>query len=328
MRNLAPLLALVVVVGWLSMAGAGPTQEDEREPLPLETVEAVSCTECHRGIALEWAESMHAKAWIDPIYQKSVKKKRRPESCYGCHIPEPLHQGELGRKPKPRSEASEPLVHGVSCNTCHLGPEGEILGPFGAENEAHRSVQSPSFLGAGRDQLCSSCHSTNIGPVIGVAKDFASTRQADKGRSCVGCHMSFELRKIADSDPNGPDIERKGRSHRINGPSDPEFLQRAFQLSANSAEGRVRVTIANGAGHRVPGLIGRRFELTARLLDAEGAELATREATFDTFSFLDVTRPFEWVFEGAGAAVHVTGLHFPTEDARPIPFLDERLAIE
>ena len=328
MRTLAALLALIA--GLLSIAGAGSGSigNDGSETLPLATVEAMSCTECHRGIALEWADSMHAKAWIDPIYQKSVKKKRRPSSCYGCHIPEPLHQGDLTRKPKPRSEASEPLEHGISCNSCHLGPEGQILGPFGAETEAHRSVQSPSFLGAGRDQLCASCHRTNIGPVIGVAKDFESSRQADLDRSCVGCHMDFEMRDIADSDPNGPKIERKGRSHRINGPSDPEFLKRAFQLSAHLAEGRARVTVANGAGHRVPGLIGRRFELTARLLDEEGEEIAIQEATFDTFSYLDVTKPFEWVFEGAGAAVHVTGAHFPTEDARPIPFLAERLAIE
>ncbi len=326
MRN--PIDVLIALAAVLILAATGVGREDEPASLPLATVEAVSCTECHRAIALEWADSLHARAWVDPIYQKAVKKKRRPSSCYGCHIPLPLHSGDLAKKPKPRSAESEPLEHGISCRSCHEGPDGEILGPFGAETEAHRSVQSPSFVGAGRDQLCASCHRTNIGPVIGVAKDFESTRQADRDRSCVGCHMSFEIRELAESDPNGPKIERKGRNHRINGPSDPEFLERAFQLSLEAEEGALRLRIANGAGHRVPGLIGRRFELTGRLLDEEGQELASQTATFDTFSYLDVTKPFEWVFKGTGAVLTVTGLHFPTEKSRPIPFLNERFEIE
>ena len=37
--------------------------------------------------------------------------------------------------------------------------------------------------------MCSVCHSTNIGPVVGIAKDFETSKQAERGRSCIGCHM-------------------------------------------------------------------------------------------------------------------------------------------
>ena len=318
------IFALSVGLG-LSLSFSRADDDPMDEPLPLEKVEEIGCVECHREIALEWADTMHAKAWIDPIYQKSVKSKRRPGSCYGCHVPLPLHLGKLDRKPKARTEELEAFDHGISCVTCHAGPDDTILGPFGAATEAHVSVQSELFESPGRDRLCSSCHRTNIGPVIGVAKDFEATGQADKGRSCVGCHMDVSIRKIADYDQNEPLMERKGRSHRINGPSDPEFLERAFQLSLSHAKQRTTLSIANGAGHRVPALVGRSFELTAVLLDAEGTEIERQEIAFDNYSFLDVSQPYLLRFKRQGTAVRVTAQHLARIGAEPVSFLDQRV---
>ncbi|MFT7663745.1 MAG: hypothetical protein ACI87A_001972, partial [Planctomycetota bacterium] len=246
-------------------------------------------------------------------------------SCYGCHIPLPLHLGNLDRKPKARTEEVEPFDHGISCKTCHEGPDGTILGPFGAATDAHVSTKSDLFESPGVDRLCSSCHRTNIGPVIGVAKDFDSTEQAEKGRSCVGCHMSVSYRKIAEYDSKEPLFERKGRSHRINGPSDPEFLERAFQFSISHAKDRTTLSIANGAGHRVPALVGRSFELTAVLFDAADKEIERQEIKFDHYSFLDVSQPYQLKFKRQGVAVLVTAQHFARIGAKPVDFINERV---
>ena len=46
--------------------------------------------------------------------------------------------------------------------------------------------------------------------------------------------------------------------------------------------GRTILTPANGAGHRVPGLVGRSFAFTARLLGSEGDVVAEAELVLDT----------------------------------------------
>ncbi len=306
-------------------------------------VEAVSCTECHRAIAEEWAETLHALAWVDPHYRAALAETRRPEGCHGCHIPMPLHASGVPSKPPPRTADVEPLELGVTCNTCHAGPSDAadsekgpvilgpvILGPWGAATDAHRSLKSPSFEGVGRDALCSACHATSIGPVIGIARDFAEAELAASGKSCVGCHMSVEFRPAAISPEGVASEERLVRSHRINGPWDPEFLAGAFELSARAADGRTTVSVANQAGHRVPGLTLRAFRLEARLLDAEGEIVAQGELVIDSRAHLPVEGTRELVLAGdaeEGSVVEVVFLHLAPGVPEPIRFLETRLDV-
>ena len=77
-------------------------------------------------------------------------------------------------------------------------------------------------------ELCAVCHKTNIGPVVGIAKDYFASKQAERGRTCVGCHMAKVERAWADGE--GVPV-RVGRSHAIQTPRDPSFLRQAFALS-------------------------------------------------------------------------------------------------
>ncbi len=287
-------------------------------PARVEGLERYACAGCHREVAEEWAISAHGLAWVDEAYRAELEDKKRPELCYGCHAPEPLLAGVLGGKPDTRDAARE---LGVNCESCHQDESGAMLGPRGTSVEAHASKRSEHMLVPGSDALCSACHATNIGPVIGIAKDFAAAGLAARGLSCVGCHMAPLERSWAEGAP-----ARAGRSHALQTPRDPAFLRLAFELSLATVEGCSRVVIRNQAGHRVPGLVGRALVFQAELLDADGVVLERRELTIDERAYLPVEGTREIRFTRPGASVRLKGLHRDPRAPTPVTFLDETLA--
>ncbi len=235
---------------------------------------AVTCGKCHTEIYGEWKDRAHAQAWTDPIYQDALKDKKRPELCYPCHIPTSVLD-RLGSKPSTRDDLRE---EGVTCVSCHK-KEQAMHGPFGAKTDAHPSEKDPAFTEQGSTALCASCHSTKIGPVLPVAKDFEEAKLADKGKSCVGCHMAEIERHMAVSMVTGTPTgeKRKGRKHDILGPNDPEFCAKAFKLGARTDGKDIVLTIENEAGHRVPGLTLRKFVVVVRCLDGNKKEIGAAE---------------------------------------------------
>lgn len=288
-------------------------------------VDGISCTRCHQEIAQEWSQTLHALAWLSEPYQEEIADKQRPQGCWGCHIPEALHRegGEIGQKPPARADQRE---LGIWCETCHLGPDGSILGPYGAPTDAHRSVKHENFVDGGSVALCSSCHSTNIGPVIGIAKDFASSNKAAKELSCVGCHMQPVERPIANPTEAGQPAypPRKGRSHALQTPRDPRFLAQAFALDARVEGGKTIVRVANRAGHRVPGLLGREmhFAIEGR---AGSAALAPARIDIDHRAFLPVDGVKEVALDGAADSVRVVATHEDPRLDEPVQFLEVEL---
>lgn len=334
---------LAAVLGLLALAqGAG--RQDQRAPLVLATPAPVadgvplevegwssmSCARCHEEIAREWAGTRHALAWVDPHYQQALAKMRRPQSCHSCHIPAPVHTAEAlagGALPSQPSARERRLHHGVDCRACHEGPEGEVLGPRGAPTYAHESLRSASFTEEGASRLCTVCHATHIGPVVGVAKDFHAAGLAAQGRSCVGCHMAPVERPAAhDPDEDGPGPVRQGRSHALQTPRDPAFLRQAFGLSARRAGGRTLVRVENLAGHRVPGLEGREIELVATAFDPASDARAEARFVLTKERYLPLEEPLELALELRAARVHVRGLHRAPGFEAPVEFLAVELA--
>ena len=337
-RLALPLLLLSGAALAASPRLSGPDEISEAieaalaEPAPaaaagigvLDRLDELSCAECHAEIAEEWATTSHAQAWVHESYQEALSSKRRPQSCHGCHIPEPMHLGRMGRKPAPRPEETEDHHFGISCRSCHEGADGVILGPWGAEQDAHASAQGDSFVdAAAANQLCISCHRTTIGPVIGIAKSFEITGQEGKGRSCVGCHMRAVERPIATRD-GAPTEPRPGRSHRLQTPRDPGFLALAFGREAAATEGGARMSLTNHTGHNLPGLVDRVLTFTAEALDAEGGVLASGELVLTTREYLPVDESISIDLEARGIhALRLRGEHeLPGHDGA-IVFLDE-----
>jgi hypothetical protein len=299
-----------------------PAPEDNGVLGPLEGWEQHECTECHREVTREWASTLHALAWEDEHYQKDIKKVRRKKSCYGCHIPEPLH-GFAGFIPNP-DPRDDLRVHGIDCAACHEGEDGQMLGPWGIETEAHASEMNESFTAAGANRLCIACHATNIGPVIGVAKDFNETQVAKDGGSCIGCHMApVERAHALDGETGEAAPVRKGRSHELQTPRDPAFLRQAIGIEAMVRDGLTVVSITNRTGHRVPGLSQRTLELRIKLQDESGKTRAEVRHTIDKRRYLPVDEALEIEIDGVGAKVHIQGDHDAPGYRRPVRFLDE-----
>lgn len=314
---------------------APPQPIDEELPRELLRWREHACVECHEAQAQEWAKSLHALAWIDPRYREELADKKRPESCHGCHIPLPVHEQDLAQKPAPRypspaKDASTELAardahFGVDCYACHESKAGMMLGPYGIPTEAHLSEKSASFLPEGQSRLCITCHATSIGPVIGVAKDFADTRQWEKGKSCVGCHMQRVERPMAKQAGKPEFPVRPGRSHELQTPRDPAFLARAFDITLEASAGGVVVAIVNTCGHRVPGLVERRIEISAEIVGAGEGARGSIEIT--NKSFLRVDGRLEIALQGRGERVRVVGRHEALGMPEPIVFLDREIAV-
>ena len=304
-----------------------PIDGDER--VHVGDLQALDCARCHAEVAAEWADTLHAFAWNDSFYQEELEGRRKPQSCHGCHIPQPVHVTGLDSKPVPRDSD---LHLGVSCEACHRGPEGEILGPRGTPTDAHPSRAAETFIGAGTDALCSSCHATFIGPVLGLARDFAGSAAAAAGASCVGCHMapverSFATTPGSDGAPDQVAPLRRGRSHSLQTPRDPAFLARAFSLAAAREGQQTVLTLSNQAGHRVPGLIGRELTFEVTLLDAAGGELERQELVIDASAPLTSEAPLRVTFAQPGASVRIHALHSDPRLLHPVPFLERTLAV-
>ena len=282
-----------------------------------------SCAFCHATIAEEWAHSAHGLAWLDESYQQAIAGKRRPESCHGCHVPTPMHQRELGGKPPARPTDAEPRDHGISCRSCHAGEDGAILGPWGEEQEQHTSVKHSSFDGSHSNALCIACHRTSVGPVIGVAKDFEVAGLAGSGETCVGCHMTPVTRSIATDDDDLPLPPRSGRSHRLLGPRDPDFLATGFGRRLITREDGATLVFTSTSGHRVPGLKGRKLVFRATLEDASGNSVAEGELSIDTRSALRLGAEKQLRLDGQGVRVHLEGWHHAPGFEEPVRFLDE-----
>ncbi len=275
-----PFLALSLL---LLAPLSSPANQEASVPPPSR----LDCASCHSEIHAEWEGSLHGRAWKDPIYQAAVKKVTNPASCYPCHVPKPLHESGLGNLPAARETDRDSGIH---CDACHLGADGAYHGPSGGKASAHGSVADPLFSDLLRtNALCVTCHSTRIGPVLPLGKDFEESGGTSKGRSCVGCHME-PVERAAATDPGlaEPPPKRPGRSHALHSPRDGAFARKAFALEVLRSGKQVRVLLKNEAGHRVPGLTTREFRVRVSLLSSTGSELASREEGIDHRAFLRV----------------------------------------
>ena len=300
-----------------------------------------SCETCHAEIHAEWKPSAHGIAWTDPVYQKSLKSvsKRQRKSCYRCHIPEPLQVtgyglNERGRPKLPKTRADH-HDFGIHCTSCHMDANGAMRGPFGGETKAHASVRDEAFTAQRSDALCLTCHSTKIGPVLAIGRDFVKTKQAERGRSCVGCHMEPVTRSMGIYENGDPAPTREGRSHALLGPKNPAFLAKVFTPAVKRLrDGQIRVRLTNtGAGHGTPGLKERTWHVRATPLDANGKPLRRAgklNATIDHETPVLPDQAAEWTFDpkGEAAAVHLhIELHHPGKSHEPTLAIDQKIEL-
>jgi tetratricopeptide (TPR) repeat protein/nitrate/TMAO reductase-like tetraheme cytochrome c subunit len=86
-------------------------------------ISSARCAACHTDVHPQWAESAHAKSFVEPFYQRNVndligqKNIAFTRHCESCHNPAALFSGALTDKPKFKERPFD--EEGVSCIVCH-----------------------------------------------------------------------------------------------------------------------------------------------------------------------------------------------------------------
>ena len=223
------------------------------------------CKSCHPAIWREWENSMHAKAWVDEIYQEVANQiKDRATKCDGCHAPQPILITGIGKMPELRNEQREA---GVSCLVCHLDAAGAMHGPpASAETYFHANVTNSIYTSP--TTLCSTCHGQPTVPEHDQVSSFLNSRFAEENKSCATCHMPVVNRLQSTASYESV----KGRKHTWRGSRSVAQLRRAATLQLEIASEKVNVKLQSKTGHILPGGTLRTIILEAKLLSPEGTE--------------------------------------------------------
>ena len=253
---------LVVLVGDLALRAENQT---DRVAEAYQGFQDGKCKSCHPAIWREWENSMHAKAWVDEIYQAAASQvPNRETKCDQCHAPQPILITGVGEMPKLRDKHREV---GVSCLVCHLDAQGAMHGPpASAETYFHANVTNPIYRDA--TALCRTCHGQPSVPEHDQVSSFLSSRYAEKNQGCATCHMPIVNR--LQSTASYESI--KGKKHTWRGSRSVAQLKRAASLQLEYASGKVSVKIQSKTGHVLPGGTLRIIILEVVLLAQDGTE--------------------------------------------------------
>lgn len=305
-RWLRYALGIVVVLVGASTVLAGWVYEDfhaapyaEMKPAAgVGGLSAQQCRICHEEIYEEWAQSGHARAFIDPLYQAELQHQRVTFVCHRCHTPltQQRPQEVTGLwlawpRVVPRAWANDDFdpelqKEGVTCVACHQ-VDGHMVGPI-ADPQA---PPHPTRVGELRAvDTCARCHQfgfERIGaldrPIIDTVTEWEEYR-ADGGQErCADCHMPIEGERAVVRD--GP--SRPHTNHRLRGPFDLDMVREGVKVDAprlgrEGAAGVASLTLENGTGHRLPTAEPERYlRVSLSALDANGVELSVDEQRFE-----------------------------------------------
>ncbi len=223
------------------------------------------CQSCHPAIWREWEDSMHAKAWVDEIYQAAAQQvPDRETKCDQCHAPQPILITGVGEMPKLRDRQREA---GVSCLVCHLDANGAMNGPAAsAETYFHANVTNPIYTEP--TTLCGTCHGQQSVPEHDQVSSFLNSEFDDGNTSCAMCHMPVVKR--LQSTTSHESI--KGRKHTWRGSRSVTQLRRAATLQLEYKTGQVDVKLRSRTGHILPGGMLRTIMLEVTLLAPDSIE--------------------------------------------------------
>lgn len=196
---------------------------------------AAQCQPCHQDVFAEWQASHHAIAFTNPEV-KALSDDFRKEECMDCHLPRPLAVTGFGKRTLPRRTH---FGEGVSCISCHLAPDGGILGRNDRPEVPCKPQHSEAFLAV---SACESCHNQH-----GTTDQWRASHFAKQGTDCAACHMPEVQRARGDKST------RMGRGHLYLGAHDKPTLQKAAKFTASREGNEVVLSLANvEAGHNFP----------------------------------------------------------------------------
>jgi hypothetical protein len=210
-----------------------------------------SCGRCHPRQYEDWKGSLHAGAWLDPVYRLSAGTPPKLE-CRGCHSMEPILAREISTaysyRPIYRPYLQE---EGVNCLSCHARSDGTVAAArdhVGAPCEPRRDER---FLGP---EFCGACHNPSH-------RAYDEWKLSKSGKTCTDCHA----------------LQGGSFSHRMRNTGDHEFVKGALSWKCESEHGTLLVTLTNRSGHKLPAEVpGRALRVVIQLDGQEEVVLFRR----------------------------------------------------
>ncbi len=168
------------------------------------------CGGCHADQHAMYEESMHSKAFTNPLFNAQyfndiVPRAQRDRSlipearrCVACHAPT-VFMNYTGLVSSPAQAAN--FETGVTCDFCHTlagyaengdykqVASGKKQGPFVSSNSSHSEYSG--FIGLG--EFCGRCHDATNHIGLAVKSTYSEWRESSYGRrgfSCQECHMN------------------------------------------------------------------------------------------------------------------------------------------
>jgi Cytochrome c554 and c-prime len=258
----------------------GPWPSRQTPLIPDPALLNAECESCHPVEAEQWRSSFHAKAYVNPAFQRALAIEPLA-FCRGCHAPEsnPLTEGKVKLQEL-----------GVACVSCHI-VDGPVLATEGNHSASPHSIsRTPAF---GTSYACVRCHefpfpgeSAKSG--VELMQNTVAEHRASEYRdvSCASCHMSRD--------------SKGRRDHRFDVTRNPSFLRNALGVKVTRfPSGRVEFQLTSkGVGHAFPtGDLFRRIRVHIDVLGPEYSTLTSADA------FL--TRTFETTKSPAGVTRRV-----------------------
>lgn len=198
---------------------------------------SAQCRDCHQDVYEEWHGSHHQIAFTNPeVRLPEMSDNFRKEECMDCHLPRPLAVTGFGKRTLPRRTHFD---EGVSCITCHLAPDGGILGRNDRPDLPCKPQKSADFLAV---DACASCHNQHW-----TTDQWRASHYPAQGVDCSSCHMPVVERVRKDGS------KRPGRRHVYEGAHDEATLRKAGEFTVARAGDEIVMALKNvGAGHNFP----------------------------------------------------------------------------
>jgi len=243
---------VTAIGGALAFLSSGTDTSGARTATRWES--STQCKSCHEDVYAEWFGSHHQIAFQNPEV-RALSDDFRKEECMDCHLPRPLAVTGFGKRTLPRRTHFD---EGVGCISCHLGPDGGIVGRNDRPEVPCKPVRNEEFLAV---DACASCHNQH-----GTTDQWRASHYAKLGVDCSSCHMPEVSRQRADKSA------RMGRDHVFRGCHDDATLRKAGKFEVARDGGDLVLSLTNvGAGHNFPTEERHRaVDMTYRFVTAAG----------------------------------------------------------
>ncbi len=159
-------------------------------------ISSARCASCHTDIHPQWSESAHAKAFVEPFYQKNVTDLQNQKNiaftrhCESCHNPAALFSGALTNNPKFTERPFD--EEGVSCIVCHSieSVSGRGIGGY--------TMGQPALLVDEDGTRITEASDEDITNDIESHKRALMRDLLKKSEFCAACHKSQVPRELND----------------------------------------------------------------------------------------------------------------------------------